>query len=89
MSENAAEVVLACRALCKSYREGPSAVRVLDALELEVRRGERLAIVGQSGSGKSTLLNMLGGLDVLPGQILAGLEAVDPTLGKSLQQGFA
>ena len=64
MNEMPADVVLACRALCKSYREGPSAVRVLDALELEVRRGERLAIVGQSGSGKSTLLNMLGGLDV-------------------------
>ncbi len=66
MSETAipADVVLACRALCKSYREGPAALRVLDTLELDVRQGERLAIVGQSGSGKSTLLNMLGGLDV-------------------------
>jgi lipoprotein-releasing system ATP-binding protein len=58
--------VLACHALVKSYREGPAELRVLAGVDLEVRRGERLAIVGQSGSGKSTLLNMLGGLD-LPG----------------------
>jgi len=56
--------VLECRALSKLYREGPRELLVLDALELTVSRGERLAIVGQSGSGKSTLLNMLGGLDV-------------------------
>jgi lipoprotein-releasing system ATP-binding protein len=60
------DAVLACRGLCKGYREGAGELRVLDGLELVVRRGERLAIVGQSGSGKSTLLNMLGGLD-LPG----------------------
>ncbi len=66
MSDTAipADVVLACRALCKSYREGSAELRVLDHLEFDLRRGERLAIIGQSGSGKSTLLNMLGGLDV-------------------------
>jgi lipoprotein-releasing system ATP-binding protein len=66
MSEpaGAAQAVLACRGLRKTYREGPAELVVLDDAALEVRGGERLAIVGQSGSGKSTLLNMLGGLDL-------------------------
>jgi lipoprotein-releasing system ATP-binding protein len=69
--------VLACRGLSKSYREGPAELQVLSGVELEVRRGERLAIVGQSGSGKSTLLNMLGGLD-LPsaGEVLVEGQAI-------------
>ncbi len=65
MSESAgASPVLESRGLCKSYREGPRLLQVLDGVDLLIRRGERVAIVGQSGSGKSTLLNMLGGLDL-------------------------
>jgi lipoprotein-releasing system ATP-binding protein len=64
MNEPQAVPVLACRALSKSYREGSRELLVLDAVELTVARGERVAIIGQSGSGKSTLLNMLGGLDL-------------------------
>jgi len=60
---NDTSIVLACRHLAKTFKEGPSPVEVLKDISLEVRRGEQLAIIGASGSGKSTLLHLLGGLD--------------------------
>jgi putative ABC transport system ATP-binding protein len=57
------EPVFTARALTKTYRMGDAAVHALRGVDLEIRAGEFIVLLGPSGSGKSTLLNILGGLD--------------------------
>jgi ABC-type lipoprotein export system ATPase subunit len=56
-------VMVRARSLRKEYGSGESLVRAVDEVDLEVPRGETLAVMGPSGCGKSTLLHLLGGLD--------------------------
>ena len=57
------EALIRVKDLCKIYNPGENEVRALDHINLEINKGEFVAIIGQSGSGKSTLLNIIGGID--------------------------
>ena len=61
MSDN--DIIIRAENIHKSYRMGAAEVKVLKGLDLSVKKGEFLAIVGASGSGKSTMLHILGDLD--------------------------
>ena len=55
--------ILSVQGVAKEYERGGQRVRVLDAITMEVPRGDYVALMGPSGSGKTTLLNIIGGLD--------------------------
>lgn len=89
------EVVLQVRGLTKRFEEGRLDVTVLQGVDLQVHRGETLAIVGASGSGKSTLLHLMGGLDApssgsveLLGQPLAQHSAAEQGRLRNQHLGF-
>jgi len=94
MSEQQTPVLQANR-LYKGYADGAIKVQVLHGIDLAVRAGETLAIVGASGSGKSTLLHVLGGLDAptsgtvhLQGRSLTALSAAEQGAQRNRHLGF-
>lgn len=91
----APDVVLHMQGITRSFVNGPSTLRVLRGLDLTVRRGEWVAIIGASGSGKSTLLNILGLLNppdtgryVLDGVDTAGLDDAGLARLRNSRLGF-
>ena len=72
-----ASAVLECRGVVRSFAEGKSRLEVLSGVDLLIRAGERVAIIGASGSGKTTLLQIMGGLDEpTAGEVLVGGESM-------------
>ena len=57
------DIIVKARGVTKVYTMGAEKVHALRGIDLDVRRGEYLSILGPSGSGKSTFFNMVGGLD--------------------------
>jgi lipoprotein-releasing system ATP-binding protein len=89
------DVVIDAQGITKRFQEGPLDVTVLQGVDLQVKKGETLAIVGASGSGKSTLLHLLGGLDAptagkvqLMGKDFAAMDQASQGAWRNQQLGF-
>lgn len=90
------DVMLALEGVCKTYNKGREAeVRVLDAVDLQVRKGEMVALVAPSGAGKSTLLHIAGLLDTpdagkvsIDGVDFTGLSDRRRTIARRQEVGF-
>lgn len=87
--------ILSVRNLKKYYNTGENTVKALDGINLDICKGEFLAVVGTSGSGKSTLLHMLGGLDnptsgdvIIDGRNISGLSRDELTIYRRRKIGF-
>jgi putative ABC transport system ATP-binding protein len=73
----AAEPLIMLRNVVKTYTTPAGSFKALRGIDLEIRKGELMAVVGRSGSGKSTLLNMLTGIDrPTSGEVIAGRTAI-------------
>ena len=93
--EPLAAPVVEIQALTRTYRLGRSEVHALAGIDLTIRRGEFVEVVGVSGSGKSTLLHLIGGLDtpttgtiLVGGRDLGALSAFERTLYRRTTVGF-
>ncbi len=87
--------MIQCRKVSKSYHKGSTVVTPLEALDLDVPKGEFLALMGPSGSGKTTLLNLLSGIDsptsgslVIAGVEIAKLSRRDLTKWRANHVGY-
>jgi lipoprotein-releasing system ATP-binding protein len=87
--------ILEAQGLFKRFQEGPLDVTILQGVDLQVSRGQTVAVVGASGSGKSTLLHLLGGLDSptsglvrLMGRPLADMNAAEQGAWRNQHLGF-
>lgn len=87
--------VIHCSAISKEFVEGELSVQVLQEVDLSIKAGEQVAIIGHSGSGKSTLLQLLGGLDTptagdifVAGENIAALNEAERGSMRNAKLGF-
>ena len=76
------------RGVTKTYQRGSERIEVLHGVDLDIPRGDFVALMGPSGSGKTTLLNLIGGLDTpTGGQIVVDGERIDQLSSGDLAGG--
>jgi putative ABC transport system ATP-binding protein len=87
--------LVSIRDLHKTYQRGPERIDVLNGLDLEIPKGDFVALMGPSGSGKTTLLNLIGGLDAptsgeieIEGERIDGMRAGKLSNWRSRNVGF-